>query len=515
MAQFPQLNDSQNNLLAKIAANTGESQPRVGDGQHNLLFKIAQNTYASAVTGSSALQSSGDNYVLVQPGDDLASKYAEAKAKSPSASNRITVFIIPGTYSLSSELAIDAEYVDLVGLGAQFQSPAVIVSNNTLNVTANNVRVSGISVGLQEFKIADNKPLQVFENCTGGDFSFGGGGTASGTFVGCVGGDNSFAGYDITQSSTSTFNGCIAGQNGFGGNLDEYPSGKYISCKVTLGTFPTIYIPGRARFCLDEDYNIVNADGGYDSDVESFITAAGVTSATAKDQLNLFVIGVKRLGLWDDMVCWPLRSAQNAGTGSTAYSLGGLGAYNGTLVNGPTWGADGITFDGTDDRISTALSINGTAGLFSAFTVFKRTAQGNEVRSLLGHRAALTGVRLLFENQIWLYSDYAGALGQSFTNIAGVANDTWATAAMSLNKPAFTGNLWQNTTNATLASTSNNATGSGDFGIGAQGAAFTFDLWKGDIAFAAALVGQSLTSSQNTAFRDLYKSTLGQGLGLP
>jgi hypothetical protein len=251
----------------------------------------------------------------------------------------------------------------------------------------------------------------------------------------------------------------------------------------------------------------------FDNDARTFINTSGAIDRAA---INHFVKGIKRLGLWDDMVCWPLRSAQNAGTGSTAYSLGGLGAYNGTLVNGPTWGANGITFDGTDDRISTALSINGTAGLFSAFTVFKRTAQGNEVRSLLGHRnMAITGVRLLFENQIWLYSDYAGALGQSFTNIAGVANDAWATASMSLNKPAFTGNLWQNTTNATLASTSNNATGSGDFGIGAQGAALTSDLWKGDIAFAAALVGQSLTSSQNTAFRDLYKQTLGQGLGLP
>jgi hypothetical protein len=251
----------------------------------------------------------------------------------------------------------------------------------------------------------------------------------------------------------------------------------------------------------------------FDQDARVFINASGATDRAA---VNYFVKGIKRLGLWSSMVCWPLRSAQNAGTGSTAYSLGELGAYNGTLVNGPTWGADGITFDGTDDRISTALSIDGTAGLFSAFTVFKRTAQGNEVRSLLGHRNdGFTGVRLLFENQIWLYSDYAGGSGQQYINITGVANDTWATAAMSLNKPAFTGNLWQNTTNATLASTSNGATGSGDFGIGAQSATSSSDLWKGDIAFTAALVGQSLTSAQNTAFRDLYKSTLGQGLGLP
>jgi hypothetical protein len=254
MAQFPQLNDSQNNLLAKIAANTGESQPRVGDGQHNLLFKIAQNTYASAVTSSSALQSSGDNYVLVQPGDDLAAKYAEAKAKGPSASNRITVFIIPGTYSLSSELAIDTEHVDLVGLGAQFQSPAVIVSNNTLNVTANNVRVSGISVGTQVFKIADNKPLQVFENCVGGDSSFASD-SCAGKFYGCVCGEDSFG-----NIASGTFISCIAAQGGFGGSSEL--TGQVISCRISTAgqTFVVPSGSGIIRFCLDGDNNIVNAD---------------------------------------------------------------------------------------------------------------------------------------------------------------------------------------------------------------------------------------------------------------
>jgi hypothetical protein len=51
------------------------------------------------------------------------------------------------------------------------------------------------------------------------------------------------------------------------------------------------------------------------------------------------------------MVCWPLRSSQNAGTGSTAYSLGGLGTYNGTLINGPTWGEDGLNFNAASARI--------------------------------------------------------------------------------------------------------------------------------------------------------------------
>lgn len=59
-------------------------------------------------------------------------------------------------------------------------------------------------------------------------------------------------------------------------------------------------------------------------------------------QINKFVVGVKKLGLWNSMVCWPMRSIHNAGTGSTVYSLGGFGAFNGTMVNGSVWGQNGI-----------------------------------------------------------------------------------------------------------------------------------------------------------------------------
>jgi hypothetical protein len=272
-------------------------EPQHGDGKLNLLYKIAQNTYASAELASSAIQSSGNGYVLCQQGDDLAAKYAEAKAKNPSATNRITLFVVPSTYPLSSELAIDAEYVDLVGLGAQFQSPAVIVSNNTLNVTANDVRVSGISAGTQAFKIGNNKPLQVFENCKGGDLSFGNDGISSGKFIGCVGAGSSFGGigtasgtfkdciaggesYGGGGTASGIFKNCVGGSISFGGEgvasgkfencvgsgnslgVDGTITGELLYCRVVGAgaTYPTPSGSGIIRFCLDGDNNIVNAD---------------------------------------------------------------------------------------------------------------------------------------------------------------------------------------------------------------------------------------------------------------
>ena len=89
-----------------------------------------------------------------------------------------------------------------------------------------------------------------------------------------------------------------------------------------------------------------------DRDAREYMSRAGVADAAARTQINEFVRGMRSLGLWDKCVCWPLRSAQNAGTGTTAHSLGGMGAFPGTLTNGPTWETDGVQFatDATTGR---------------------------------------------------------------------------------------------------------------------------------------------------------------------
>lgn len=91
-----------------------------------------------------------------------------------------------------------------------------------------------------------------------------------------------------------------------------------------------------------------------DRDARDYMARAGVTDAAARTQINEFVRGMRSLGLWDKFVCWPLRSTQNAGAANsdTVYSLGGLGTFNGTRVNGPTWEANGMQFatDATTNR---------------------------------------------------------------------------------------------------------------------------------------------------------------------
>lgn len=81
-----------------------------------------------------------------------------------------------------------------------------------------------------------------------------------------------------------------------------------------------------------------------DPDALAFCAANGATDIRG---LSDFARGTKNMGLWPHMVYWPLRSSQSVGTGTSAPSFGGLGTHDGSLVNGPTWGATGMAFDGT------------------------------------------------------------------------------------------------------------------------------------------------------------------------
>jgi len=275
----------------------------------------------------------------------------------------------------------------------------------------------------------------------------------------------------------------------------------------------------------------------FDNDARTFINTSGAADRAA---INHFVKGIKRLGLWDDMVCWPLRSAQNAGTGSTAYSLGGLGTYNGTLVNGPTWGSDGVTFatNATTGRNSLIL-VDWTGGydIRSDSTVF--------VVSNIGE---VTGAGSNFDQ--WPFGGGATANGRyggvntRNANTAGGANifgptnignanyaslfpqtisanwRTWATQRENNlvgNANAQGNKLWRDATQ--IANGSNAAqvgyesipNASEVLNIGnARGN--TSVAIVGEISFAAVFSDWTANISE---VRSLYKSTLGQGLGLP
>jgi hypothetical protein len=243
----------------------------------------------------------------------------------------------------------------------------------------------------------------------------------------------------------------------------------------------------------------------FDNDARTFINTSGAIDRAA---INHFVRGIKRLGLWDDMVCWPLRSAQNAGTGSTAYSLGGLGAYNGTLVNGPTWGADGVDFSAATSQTKTdALGL--PTFPMSSIVVGRRVSGSGDAsweyvgatsnRSLSKRTYANNSAGLSIQGvgYIMIVDTNAQTLTDAFEVVTGIVPSATNSAAeffINTTKPAQTA-------------------GAATWGAGASSSGSL--QMTGDSVFRSSFHATFTTAVNNAAFYSLYKSTLGQGLGLP
>lgn len=260
-----------------------------------------------------------------------------------------------------------------------------------------------------------------------------------------------------------------------------------------------------------------------DSDAQSFITTSGATDVEAIDK---FVKGVKNLGLWNSMVSWPLRSSQNAGTGTTAYSLGGLGTYNGTLVNGPTWGNSGINFVSNSTKISiplvSAASSITTSGGYSSFSVLNFASRSSS-NSNFSHRlnTKIGGGQLYTdsggEN---LRAAEATTTGQRFTN-QNLSSGSFVGAGF---KTTW-GVLKTDNTGFSIYNTAASNTSVGTFGSpvpppfedGTAAGLMTNigGAWTGNVTLAMVAFWLVATSpSQAVAVRNLYATTLGNSLGL-
>jgi hypothetical protein len=242
---------------------------------------------------------------------------------------------------------------------------------------------------------------------------------------------------------------------------------------------------------------------GFDADAATYFDRAGVTDATAKAQINAFVKGVKALGLYNSMVCWPLRSAQNSGT-NTVYSLGGLGTYNGTLVNSPTPGTNGLTNSATG-RITT--SYFSPAGSQTQIFVGNSGVGGGD--RAYGNTLSLDGSNwsgfVLRDNGAYYGG---GSIIQTVRDLTSAGS--FKMAAALFNNPASS-YTYLNTTQGNIGAGNAMAVSPIALTIMSAGAGQYF---VGTASFYGTFVAE-LTTSQYTSIYNLYKTTLGTGLGLP
>ena len=257
------------------------------------------------------------------------------------------------------------------------------------------------------------------------------------------------------------------------------------------------------------DFNL-NYIPTYDADALTYFTNTGITDLTARRQINDFVVGVKALGAWTTMVCWPMRSSQN-GTGATVYSLGGGGTFNGTMAAGATWGAEGIIFNGSTGRVSTSMT--SITSDHTSMSIFKQT-------SITGNQVTLAKDDQGSNRQFSHVSDGSSYLGQVFnttarsifvgTPVAGAFRSIVLRNSASLTN-AQPGQWYLNPTQTTTTSGTMSA---GTAGVSIGSASNSNFFFNGVIPFAAVWNSYLSDTNRATVYR-IYRDTLGEGIVLP
>jgi hypothetical protein len=226
--------------------------------------------------------------------------------------------------------------------------------------------------------------------------------------------------------------------------------------------------------------------------------------------IDNFVKGLKQLNLWGQTLCWPMRSIHNIGSGSTLLSLGGLGQYDGTLVNGPTWGVNGITYDGSNDSITTGFTLGATEVFCGV--VGDMPTSGGDGNFLGGVNTASPSHTIYWVNP---RSGFGGEYryGIPSTGNLTVADNTtsgvhmWSTIGGDRrNTRGYRSLTLLGTTAGTgLAPFPNQL--SGGLILGRSAGAY-----QGTAAFSFII---DVFISTPDLFYNLYKTTIGKGLGLP
>jgi hypothetical protein len=260
---------------------------------------------------------------------------------------------------------------------------------------------------------------------------------------------------------------------------------------------------------------------GFDADAAAYFDRAGVTDATAKSQINAFVKGIKDLGIYNSTVCWLLRSSQNKGSGTTVYSLGGFGTFDGTFGGSPnpTWTADGVQSSGANLEAKINIPSTITSLTSAGCTIYGVVSKGvcdnyGLFLTEIGGISAYPSILLNFVNSTgvipfatrnstrYFQSVRGGAFAAGFSSVAGVFGST----------------SQANFRNSTLISNDTglgtlNLTGPVDIYAIAQAGNVSND--PGVICSIVFATSTMLSDANLSNLNTLYKNTLGTGLGLP
>jgi hypothetical protein len=250
-----------------------------------------------------------------------------------------------------------------------------------------------------------------------------------------------------------------------------------------------------------------------DRDTKSYLkrmAVDGIKTPADIYSVNDFVVGLKDLNLWGNIICWPSRANQNAGIGTTVYSLGKL-ICNGTMVNSPTWQANGIVFTNTNQEVTR-----------SGFDTPESPMSFGSVASKSPTSALMRTQMLGVYPQRYSSADYQNSRGFDIRNNLNSNFLTW-TPSLSDSfifklvsvESNLTANGYANGQSISPSSTGATVGWNDTTGVSTR----LFGITTGsDATIICAFIyifTRNISASEQLNFYNLYKVTAGKGLGLP
>jgi hypothetical protein len=239
--------------------------------------------------------------------------------------------------------------------------------------------------------------------------------------------------------------------------------------------------------------------------------------------IDNFVKGLKQLNLWHNMVCWPMRSIHNVGSGSRLLSLGGFGNKDGNMINSPVWSSEGLnTFDGLSQRVDTPIiyqeNRNNTLIFMGSLTPTSSTgrrifATPSFFNTTPLYILVITNTTNSFRNSKFLGGPYVSvslAATVNYNNTIPLSGYNFYAA--SLNTGETTSN-WLSIRNDQTG-TANWSNPPASYPLAILAGQTVQDHWTGTASFAA-YYNNTLNAGQLQNLRTVIKTTIGKGLNLP
>jgi len=180
----------------------------------------------------------------------------------------------------------------------------------------------------------------------------------------------------------------------------------------------------------------------FDSDAQTFLTAAGITNSTQQNAINKLTIDLKYYGLWTKMkALYPIVGGTSA---AHAVNLRTPGTYNLSFTAGWTHSLTGMTPNGTSDYANTNLnmSTNYSVNDSTHISFYSRTASANSTDYEMGVYNGSTVTGLSLRRSDGANSTYFGINTNAYISFT----DSNAAAFYISNRLGTAMNGWRNST---------------------------------------------------------------------